>query len=80
MSYYQKGIHNHWGPLGHANSIRSLLSGAQLGFRARAEKKCPEKTAMLRTKKKHTRIGGPPGSCARKQKHGQEKTFEWATA
>ena len=28
---------------------------------------------MLRTKRKHCRIGGPPGSCARKEKHCPEK-------
>ena len=56
--------------LGHVNLIGSLLSGAQLGYRARAGKYCPEKHSpgdLVRTKKNicHFRVL-PERSHARK--------------
>ena len=64
-------------PLGHTNSMPSLLSGAQLGFRARAQKKTlPRKeTAMLRTKKNIAGSAALPDRARARKNIAQKKTF-----
>ena len=52
----------------------------QLLVGVKVDELAAEGAAMLRTKEKDCRIGGRPGSCARKENIAQEIHFGWATA
>ena len=66
-------------PLGYANSITSLLSGAQLGFRARAQEKkhCPGKKQPCCARKKNIAGLAPLPDRARARGNIDKKKTFW---